>query len=194
MKPTEDETRAWMVAWLQNRDETAGRKLIDAYYPFVFGLIRKHVAEFDMVQELVQQTFTRCFSRAEQWDPRRPLEPWLAKIAVNLCRDHFRSLRRRGEIKWSDLTPGQQMAYDSTTDPTPSAASSLDEDARTLLLRMFEILGPDDRMVLSLLYLEQQSVDQIARTTGWSKTVIKVRVFRAKRKLRSGFQRLEERK
>lgn len=118
MIPTESESRAWMTAFQQSGDQAAGKALINAFYPFVISLIRRHVADFATVEDLTQQTFVRCFSRADQWKKDKPLEPWLARIAINLCRDHFRSRQKMTELRWSDLSANEQAALEATSYPS----------------------------------------------------------------------------
>ena len=188
---TDSESRACMAAWLRCSDEDAARALVESFYPFVASLIRRHVSDQGCVEDLAQQTFARCFAKAAQWDASKPLEPWLARIAINQCRDHFRARRVRPELRWSDLTEGEQEAMQAsmvTAEPTPN---SLNDESRSLMLRLLDTLGADDRMVLSLLHLDGKSTDEIAALTGWSRTLVKVRAFRARRKLRAAFEKLE---
>ena len=196
MIPTESESRAWMAAWKQVGDQAAGKALIDAFYPFVISLIRKHVADFGVVEDLTQQTFVRCLTKADQWQMDRPLEPWLARIAINLCRDYFRSRRGKRELRWSDLSENEQAAMEATLQTSESEAEAdvLSQESKTLMFRLLDTLNADDRMVLSLLYLENQTTDQVARVSGWSRTLVKVRAFRARRKLRKAFEQLEKTK
>ena len=65
--------------------------------------------------------------------------------------------------------------------PPESAPSAV----RELLEKMLSQLAPDDRLVISLLDLEERSVKEIAAITGWNVTLVKVRAFRARRKLRN---------
>ena len=184
--------RAFMVAWLHGRDEAAARALVEALYPFVAALIRRHVEDRGTMEDLAQQTFARCFAKAAQWDETKALEPWLARIAINLCRDHYRARRIRPELRWSDLCEGEQHAMLATlTAPDASSTPAHDHDSRALMLRLLDTLSADDRMVLSLLHLEEKSTDDIAMITGWSRTLVKVRAFRARHKLRAAFEKLE---
>jgi RNA polymerase sigma-70 factor, ECF subfamily len=191
MIPSESQTRAWMVAWRESEDPVAGRALVDAMYPFVAALVRRHVGDSGAIEDLAQQTFVRCFSKADQWKIDKPLEPWLARIALNLCRDYFRSQRAKRELRWSDLSEPEQSAMMAVEQSSSSAPESFHEDARVLLFRLLSTLPADDRMVLSLFYLESRTTDQIAELTGWSRTLVKVRAFRARKKLRHAFERLE---
>lgn len=188
---TDSESRACMAAWLRCSDEDAARALVQAFHPFVAAVIRRHVADMGVVDDLAQQTFARCFAKAAQWDASKPLEPWLARIAINQCRDHYRARRIRPELRWSDLTEGEQEAMQATLAAAETKAESLNDESRSLMLRLLDTLSADDRMVLSLLHLDGRSTDEIAMLTGWSRTLVKVRAFRARRKLRSAFEQLE---
>lgn len=188
---TDIESRARMASWLRCRDEGAARELVESFYPFVASLIRRHVADAGCVEDLVQLTFARCFSRASQWDASKPLEPWLARIAINQCRDHYRARRIRPELRWSDLTEGEQQALQAAQTASESKSEVLTDESRSLMLRLLDTLSADDRMVLSLLHLEEKSTDEIAMITGWSRALVKVRAFRARRRLRRAFEQLE---
>ena len=63
--------------------------------------------------------------------------------------------------------------------------------ARELVGKMLATLNPKDRTILTLLDLERRSLAEIASMTGWSITMIKVRAFRARKKLQKSFQELE---
>ena len=164
---------------------------MEAFYPFVATVIRRHVADAGCVEDLAQQTFARCFASAAQWDSSKPLEPWLARIAINQCRDHYRARRVRPELRWSDLSEGEQEAMQATLTAAEPKADALNDESRSLILRLLDTLSADDRMVLSLLHLDGKSTDEIATLTGWSRTLVKVRAFRARRKLRAAFEQLE---
>ncbi len=189
----QSQSREWMGAWLHCGDHAAARALMSRYQGFVISLVRRHVADRGAEEDLVQQTFVNCFAKASQWNPDKPLEPWLARIALNLCRDHYRARRVRPELRWSDLTDGEQAAMEATLSTEAAANPIVDNDSRTLMLRLLDTLAADDRMVLSLLHLEGRSTDEIAALTGWSRTLVKVRAFRARGKLRTAFERLEAR-
>ena len=64
--------------------------------------------------------------------------------------------------------------------PPDSAAGS----ARELVGKLLSKLPPEDRLVITLLDLEEKSVKEISELTGWGQSLVKVRAFRARRKLR----------
>jgi RNA polymerase sigma-70 factor (ECF subfamily) len=70
-----------------------------------------------------------------------------------------------------------------------SAGDSL--GARELSNKLLATLKPADRLVLTMMDMEGRSVAEVQAATGWSATLVKVRAFRARRKLRKAFEQLE---
>ena len=94
-------------------------------------------------------------------------------------------------MRWSDLSDAEREAFDATLANAESTPEALPDDSRCLLLRLLDTLNADDRMVVSLLYLDQKSTEEIAAITGWSRVLVKVRAFRARHKLRTALEKLE---
>ena len=67
-----------------------------------------------------------------------------------------------------------------TRDDGADASRQAAEVVHDLLAR----LAPRDRLVMTLMYLEQCTVAEIAQRTGWSESLVKVQAFRARRRLR----------
>jgi len=53
-----------------------------------------------------------------------------------------------------------------------------------LIQRVLEKLSPQARLVITLLEIEDRPVKEIARLTGWSVPLVKVRAFRARAEMR----------
>ena len=70
-------------------------------------------------------------------------------------------------------------------------AIAIAADARDVLHRLLDSLNPEDRIVITLLHLEEKSVNEIAEITGWTRVMVKVRAFRARQKLKKTLQRWE---
>ena len=79
-----------------------------------------------------------------------------------------------GEREWLDYLMHRQMGE-------PEAR---DVEAKAIVTRLMEMLSPPDRLVLTLLDLEERSTQEIAQMTGWSRPMVKMRAMRARRKLR----------
>lgn len=167
--------------------------LVDALYPQVIAIVRRHLPFRMGEEDLAQEVFARFFAGLHRYDPRRPLENWVSRVALNVCRDHLRRRACRPELRWADLAEGEQRAVEAVLRSPETAPDELADDAREFLSKLLDTLPADDRLVLILLHVEEKSVDEIAAITGWSRALVKVRAFRARRRLRKALLALEPR-
>lgn len=180
--------------WLVDRDETVARGLMEALYPRVAGIIAGHCPRSVDREDLIQEVFLRVFRSLHRFRPERPLEHWVSRIALNVCRSRGSARARRPEWHRSDLSEGEQAAFDAARAPEEGGTEAeIDaNDARALMLRLMEGLVPVDRQILTLLHLEGRSVEEIASLVGMGRTAVRVRAFRARGKLRKAMEALEK--
>jgi RNA polymerase sigma-70 factor (ECF subfamily) len=177
------------LAGVQRRDDSAARQLVEHLHPLVMKIVRAHLAPRLQEEDLAQDIFAKVFSRLHQFRGQMPLEHWVARIAVNTCRNALRALRVRPEVRWADLSEEEAEALTAVlhAEETPVEHAVA---ARDLVEKLLSTLSPEDRMILFLLDMEERSVADISRLTGWSQPMIKVRAFRARRKLRKQLAKL----
>ena len=130
--------------------------------------------------------------RSEQYKGAVPFPHWVSRIAVTTCIDQLRAQKRRPEFRWADLSENEADVLDAvmTNENDVEAGDAL--AARELVHKLLGELKPDDRLVIQLLDLEQKTIAEISGLTGWSQSLVKVRAFRARRKLQKLFQELEQ--
>lgn len=177
-------------AWVERRDEGAARELMCLLHPLVAGIARRHLPFLPDIEDVVQETWLRVFTHLPRWTPGSPLEAWVARIAVNVCLKKLRTRRRKPLLLWSELSPAEQNAALSLHDGG-LAAQAIPEDARELLHRLLDTLDAKDRQIITLLHLEERTLDEAAALTGSNKTLLKVRAFRARAKLRAALETLD---
>ncbi len=168
-------------------DQDAARALVDQLYPLVIRIVRSHLPRRAAEEDLAQEVFVKLFSRLGQYEARPdvPFTHWVSRLAVRTCLDALRAERRRPEWRWSDFSEDEAVWLDYLIAETPAAPESAAMDARETVEKLVSQLAAPDRLVITLLDLEQRSLKEIAGLTGWSITRIKVRAFRARRKLRA---------
>lgn len=174
------------------RDQGAARQLVDQLYPQVIRIVRSHLPRRVAEEDLAQDIFLKMFTRLDQYQGNVPFPHWVSRIAVTTCIDQLRAQKRRPEFRWADLPEEQAEVLDNVLtdgrDGTPGDALA----ARELVNRLLDQLKPDDQLVIRLLDLEQKTLAEINALTGWNQTLIKVRAFRARRKLQKLFQELKK--
>ena len=182
------------VERVRRRDEDAARALFGHLYPLVARLVRSHLPRRTSQEDLVQTVFMKMFAKLDQFSGAVPLEHWVSRIAINTCLNQLAAEKARPELRWADLSEEQTQTLEAVTagpeelDPSQSLA------ARELVEKLLAQLAPADRLVLTLLHLEGRTVAEVRQITGWNVPVIKVRAFRARRKLRKVFENLMEEK
>lgn len=178
---------------VRNRDQAAARALVDYLYPLVIRIVRAHLPRRVSEEDLAQDIFLKMFTRLEQYKGAVPFPHWVSRIAVTTCIDQLRSQKRRPEFRWADLSENEADVLDAvmTNENDVEAGDAL--AARELVHKLLDQLKPDDRLVIQLLDLEQKTIAEISVSTGWSQSLVKVRAFRARRKLQKLFQELEQR-
>ncbi len=186
--PAEETNLAPWVERARHGDEAAATALVDALYPMVWRIARARRPVRVSEEDLAQDVFRKVFERLEQYSPRGgvPFAHWVARIATRTCLDALRSERRRPELRWADLPDGQaewfQHLSAATMEPAPSSGSG--KAALEMVQRLLSMLPAKDRVVLQLLDLEEKSVKEISALLGWSASLVKVRAFRARLRLR----------
>jgi RNA polymerase sigma factor (sigma-70 family) len=147
----------------------------------------RRMAEEDLTQEI----FLKMFTRLSQYQGSVPFPHWVSRIAVTTCIDHLRAQQRRPEFRWADLSENEADVLDAvlTSENEVGAGDAL--AAHELVHKLLDQLKPDDRVVLQLLDLEQKTLVEVGEITGWNITLIKVRAFRARRKLQKLFTELK---
>ncbi|PTY05619.1 RNA polymerase subunit sigma-24 [Opitutaceae bacterium EW11] len=180
------------LARVRAGDQAAARSLVEELYPLVSRIVRSHLPRRVSEEDLAQDIFLKMFSRLDQYQGSVPFPHWVSRIAVTTCIDQLRAQKRRPEFRWADLSEKEAEVLDNvlTSDNEVSAGDAM--AARDLVSTLLDQLKPEDRLVLQLLDLEQKTLVEIQQITGWNKTLIKVRAFRARRKLQKLFSELKE--
>ena len=177
---------------VRRRDQAAARELVEHLYPLVIRIVRSHLPRRVAEEDLAQDIFLKMFTRLEQYQGAVPFPHWVSRIAVTTCIDQLRAQKRRPEFRWADLSENEAELLDAVMTNEKDVAANDAMASHELVHKLLDQLKPDDRMVLQLLDMEQKTIAEIGELTGWNTSLIKVRAFRARRKLRSMFLELQQ--
>lgn len=181
---------AGCLALVRAGDQRAPRELVEHLYPLVIRIVRAHLPRRVAEEDLAQEVFLKMFSRLAQYQGAVPFSHWVSRIAVTTCIDHLRAQKRRPEFRWADLSESEADVLDAVLTNEREVPANDALAASELVQKLLGQLKPDDQLVLRLLDLEQKTIAEIATLTGWNQSLIKVRAFRARRKLQKLFLEL----
>jgi RNA polymerase sigma factor (sigma-70 family) len=180
----EDEHARALVDRARDGEETAARELIATLYPLVAKIARAHRPHRMAEEDLCQIIFVKVFRNLSQYSSKAPVSHWVSRIAVNECRNQLSAERARPELRHADLSEEQSALIENLAVSSEETSPDRALAARDLVEKLLEVLKPVERLVIDMLYLQEMSVTEIQKLTGWTAATVKVRAFRARQKLR----------
>ena len=177
------------IAATLDGDGEAYARLISRYQTQIGNRMWRFTRDRNLWEELVQDVFVEAYTSLARFKGTAPFEHWLNRIATRVgyrfWRDRKRSqgttsLGHGRDQESASIAPAEQM-----NELTPYQAAEM-------VHAQLAQLPPRDRLVLTMMYLEQASVAEIADHTGWTKSMVKVQAFRARKKLRKLLEGLDE--
>lgn len=177
-----DERR--IVRRAQQGDKAAFELLVQRHQNRVFAVARSIVKRQEDVEDVAQQVFVKAYFSLKRFDQRAAFSTWLYKITVNECWDLLRKRKARPLVYEADLNDEQSSQFSAierqaSTGPDTSERLAM----RQRLERMLGQLEPRDRSMLILKEVEGFSVEEIAESVGLNPNTVKVRLFRARRRI-----------
>jgi len=169
---------------VRDHDEQAARELMAQLYPLVLKLVRAHLPHRSSEEDLCQMIFIKIFNNIEQFSGKVPLEHWVSRIAVNTCLNQIKAEKIRPELRLADLSEGESKVVENLASTKDELPSSDRNSAKELVTRLLGQLKPQDRLIITLLHLEERTIEEIKAITGWNAALVKVRAFRARQKLK----------
>jgi RNA polymerase sigma-70 factor (ECF subfamily) len=168
---TDDELMAAYVAG----DGGAFNEIFRRYAPALLRALKRG-AGGDEASDLLQQTFLHLHRSRADFARGAVLRPWLFTIAINVKRQHLRTLARRREALLGD-------ALDDLAAPPPRT----DRDELEGIAALLAELPPAQRKVIELHFIDELSFARVADAVGASLAAVRVRAHRGYVLLRQRF-------
>lgn len=155
------------------RGQEAFERLVPAYRRRVFGLAYGILRDRAAAEDLSQEVFVKVWQALPRYDGRARLSTWIYAITRNAAVSALRA--RRQQVSMSDpavLSEVEGMAA------TPAA-----EPADAGLRRQVEALPEKQRLAVTLYYLDERTVDEVAEMMGLPVNTVKTHLHRARASL-----------
>ncbi len=145
------------------------------------GILRRR----EDAEDVVQQVFVKVFLSLRSFDQRAAFTTWLYKVTVNECWDYLRKKRVRPLVYEADLSEEQARRYVNTRETGSAGAgdAGVRLENRERVETLLEALDPIDRSMLILKEIEGFSVEEIGEMLDLNANTVKVRLFRARRRM-----------
>lgn len=173
-------TDAELARHCRRGEDTAWREVVRRFSPMVFRFAVRVLRDQADAQDACQEVFLNMHRSFSTFDPTRPMRPWVARVAYNTC---MRRQRGATTQATSVVDPDQFAELTDERTADPEAAAVLAERADHLGAA-FDGLAAQDRALLILRYREGLSDAEVAEATGMAVGTVKIRIHRAKDKMR----------
>lgn len=174
-------------------DDSAFAEIVRRYSPRVFSFASRFFRQRSQVEDAAQEVFLKAFTELGSFEGRGSMEGWLTRITTNTCLNILRSLKRRPELRSSDLNEDEQEWLDNKMARLAGERHRSDEHglvAADLAEKVLTTLPTEDQMVLTMIDGEEATVKEVVEATGWSESKVKVKAFRARKKMREAIEKL----
>ena len=159
-------------------DESALAALVEQFSGRVFRLACRVLGDRGRAEEATADVFVKLWSTARQWRGDAHAGTWTYRIAYRTILDH----RRRKQATWD--TPPADVPDPRPGPLTESVRVESKEQASKQVHDALAQLNESDRALVHLFYFEQLQLAEIAEIVGATRDVLKMRLARARQKLR----------
>lgn len=178
----EDYSDKQLAALARAGGAAAHREFLRRYKASVFRLIQNHIGDADEAMDLTQEAFVAAFAAIGRYDGDRPFRVWIARIALNKCRDWAR--RRKVRAFFARALPLESAHHVASDVPAPDMAAA-DRAELARVRGAMASLPPRLREVLLLRGVEEMSQAEAAEALGVSEKTVETRLYRARQRLRA---------
>ena len=166
-----------LVEQAKEGDRAAFEDLMHAYSGFVYSLAFRMLGKRADAEDVFQETFLRAWSHLRSFRSGGNFTHWIKRIATNLCLDRLKVAKQQYAIQSKQVAEVQ---------PSQEAEQYAEQrEQREMVNRLLAELPATHRAAVVLFYLEDRSVEEVARTLKQKPGTVKVWLFRAREKMKA---------
>ncbi len=174
----EELTDESLVEAAKSGGDEAFAELVRRHKRKVLRLASRFAGDRGELDDISQDIFIKIYRNLGGYRREAPFEHWLTRVAVSACYDFLRKKK-----KGSRDIPLEDVEY-SLSIPADEEKNFEALQAKEILDKALVKLKPKERVIITLLELEERSIKDVAVITGLSEANIKVRAFRARKALK----------
>jgi RNA polymerase sigma-70 factor (ECF subfamily) len=184
--PPETAEIAHIVRLVLSGDTASFEHIIARYERRVIHIAMRILGCHDDANDAAQEVFLRVFRYLHRLDLEKPIEPWLMRMTVNVCRDLGRK-KRHHQTASLEYTPSEAMATNSTDDPSMGLE---EEQQREILWKALACLSENERVAIVLRDVEGLSTAEVSAILESPEVTVRSRISRGRLKLKEIVDRM----
>jgi RNA polymerase sigma-70 factor (ECF subfamily) len=177
----------------KQQDQEALRVLFRRHEKPIYNLLYRMLSNHEDAEEALAEVFVKVWRAAAGFKGESKFTTWLFRIASNTARDVLRSRMTKREVSLEDVVVNELEAAERSGskigDPEARAILS-DENAR--LMQAMRGLSEEDRLLVTLYHIQEMDYEEIAQVANVPLSNLKVKLFRARQRLKKLCAELEK--
>jgi len=174
-----------LISLVLKGDQQAYKVLVDRYQSYIFTLVLRLMPSREDAEEVAQDVFVKAYRSLADFKGGSKFSTWLYTIAHNTGITHLR--KKKQKIQSID---DESSFTQLENHPSDFKANQVEDKSRKAMVnRAIEMLSPDDAQIITLFYKGDQSLEEIATIMCLETNNVKVRLFRARQKLKEKMEK-----
>lgn len=182
-------TDAQLVARTQAGDVGAFNELAGRWESALYGFVRRTLGDSEDARDVCQEALVKAYRNIDRLREGEKFKSWIHYIALNLCRDRFRSPRARMELVayeegGADAPPTRGIEVESVAADRGAEAASLSG----LLKELLETLPAEQRTSIVLREYQGLTSEEIGEIMGVPAATVRTRIYYGLKALRGAMK------
>ncbi|MCB8999057.1 MAG: RNA polymerase sigma factor [Bacteroidales bacterium] len=168
----------YYIKQILNGDSSGFAVLVDRHKKAMYSFALKMVKVPEDAEEIAHDAFVKAYQSLGKFRQESKFSTWLFRIVFNECVSRLRK-KKVESISFQD----PKFQFHEAEEPVNFLKELEANEQKEMVLNALEVLPYDERSLISLFYMQDCSVKEIAEITGYSESNIKVKLFRARKRL-----------
>ena len=160
-------------------EAVAFRELVERHKDYAFTVSLRILNNREEAEEAAQDAFVRAYNALATFNREAKFSTWLYRIVVNCAL----TVQQKRKMKTEDLENVKILRGG-----TDASDALKQKEQRHFIERALKLLSPDDVTMITLFYLKENSLEEIAESIGIETNTVKVKLHRARKRLAEAMQ------
>jgi len=165
-------------------DKTAFRAVVVAYQRMIFALSVRLLCDEEDAKDIVQETFIRVWLNIGKYDKQQSFKTWIYTIATRLCLDKLR------QPVHTEPMPEEEEYFASYLSDDWTDRQLENKELISIIHTLVNQLSDKQRLVFTLIHLENMTSAEAAQVTGFSPEQIKSNLYVARKSIQEKLKKL----
>ena len=174
-----------IISAVLSGNQQAYAQIVQRHQTFVFSLVLRYIKSREDAEEVAQDVFVKAYRALADFKGASKFSTWLYTIVTTTCI----SFLRKKKLETHSLD-NEKVFETIENQGSGSSANQVDHKSKVAMVNnAIALLNPDDAEIVTLFYKGEQTLDEIARILGIESNTVKVRLHRARTRLKEKMQK-----